>query len=132
MAIEIIRPRERVESVSRSLFFEREAARGSGFAFSCDEHGNLQGDAYASKAEREAQAAELRASGQYRAPYVQTSRSSHTLPAVGRCTCGAEVVLSDPLSNECEPCGRWYNMMGQSKINPHGELARALDAEGSY
>ncbi len=132
MAIEIIQPRQRVERVRHTLYFERIAERGSGFALSCDEHGKLLGDQYATAAEREARAAELRADAAFDAPVIQTYRHTYVEPAVGRCSCGCKVALPDPLSNECEDCGRWYNMMGQSKINPHGELARALDAEGSY
>ncbi|HEY4529157.1 MAG TPA: hypothetical protein VIG97_02325 [Luteimonas sp.] len=126
MAIEIIRPRQRIECVEHALFFESKVEPGAGFAYPCGEDGKVLDPFH------EARAAELRAGGEYREPRVQTSRRHYTECAVGRCTCGAEVALSDPLSNECEPCGRWYNMMGQSKINPHGELARALDAEGSY
>jgi hypothetical protein len=33
---------------------------------------------------------------------------------VARCKCGAEILLSDPMDNECDECGRLYNMSGQS------------------
>jgi hypothetical protein len=32
---------------------------------------------------------------------------------VARCKCGAEILLSDPMDNECDECGRLYNMSGQ-------------------
>ena len=32
---------------------------------------------------------------------------------VARCKCGEEILLSDPMDNECETCGRIYNMSGQ-------------------
>ena len=32
---------------------------------------------------------------------------------VARCKCGAEILLSDPMDNDCEECGRIYNMSGQ-------------------
>ena len=35
-------------------------------------------------------------------------------PATGKCSCGAEVVLSDPLDNVCPSCGRCYNSSGQA------------------
>ena len=40
-------------------------------------------------------------------------------PAVGLCTCGKEVVLEGGYegATQCE-CGRWYNLFGQSLIDP--------------
>ena len=40
-------------------------------------------------------------------------------PAVGLCTCGKEVVLEGSYegATQCE-CGRWYNLFGQSLIDP--------------
>jgi hypothetical protein len=40
-------------------------------------------------------------------------------PAVGRCICGEEVVLDADYAGavRCE-CGRWYNLFGQSLIDP--------------
>ena len=40
-------------------------------------------------------------------------------PAVGLCSCGKEVILECDHSGavQCE-CGRWYNLFGQSLIDP--------------
>ena len=40
-------------------------------------------------------------------------------PAVGKCSCGKEVVLEGGYegATQCE-CGRWYNLFGQSLIDP--------------
>ena len=40
-------------------------------------------------------------------------------PAVGLCTCGKELVLEGGYegATQCE-CGRWYNLFGQSLIDP--------------
>ena len=40
-------------------------------------------------------------------------------PAVGLCSCGKEVVLEGGYegATQCE-CGRWYNLFGQSLIDP--------------
>lgn len=40
-------------------------------------------------------------------------------PAVGECICGKEVVLEGGYegATQCE-CGRWYNLFGQSLIDP--------------
>ena len=40
-------------------------------------------------------------------------------PAIGRCSCGKEVVLDGGYegATQCE-CGKWYNLFGQSLIDP--------------
>jgi hypothetical protein len=40
-------------------------------------------------------------------------------PAVGKCSCGREVILDADYMGavQCE-CGRWYNLFGQSLIDP--------------
>lgn len=40
-------------------------------------------------------------------------------PAIGECSCGREVVLECDHAGaiQCE-CGRWYNLFGQSLIDP--------------
>jgi len=57
----------------------------------------------------------VKAETEFSEPYINTFRSHWVEPAVGRCSCGREVVLSDPLDNECE-CGACYNMSGQAVI----------------
>ena len=48
-------------------------------------------------------------------------KDEHTYmtPAVGLCSCGKEVVLEGGYkgATQCE-CGRWYNLFGQSLIDP--------------
>jgi hypothetical protein len=38
-------------------------------------------------------------------------------PAVGRCSCGGEVQLSDGLENFCDSCGKCYNLSGQEVMS---------------
>ena len=44
---------------------------------------------------------------------------TYTEPAIGKCCCGAEVVLDADYMGavQCE-CGRWYNLFGQSLRDP--------------
>jgi hypothetical protein len=44
---------------------------------------------------------------------------TYTNPAIGICSCGKDVVLDCDHSGavQCE-CGRWYNLFGQSLIDP--------------
>ncbi|MCR4671950.1 MAG: hypothetical protein K5637_01770 [Lachnospiraceae bacterium] len=41
-------------------------------------------------------------------------------PAHGRCSCGEEVELNEQYRGACQcpGCGRWYNIFGQSLIDP--------------
>lgn len=49
---------------------------------------------------------------------------------VARCVCGAEILLIDPLDNDCE-CGRIYNMSGQ-EVRCHARDVDPLDAGERY
>ena len=44
----------------------------------------------------------------------------YTEPAHGTCICGNEVELYDQYCGacQCEKCGRWYNLFGQSLVPP--------------
>jgi hypothetical protein len=52
-------------------------------------------------------------------PELRKETLSYIEPAVGRCICGAEVVLDSDYAGavRCE-CGRWYNLFGQSLRDP--------------
>jgi DNA polymerase II large subunit len=46
---------------------------------------------------------------------------------VARCKCGEEILLSDPMDNDCDACGRIYNMSGQ-QVRCHARDVDYLDA----
>lgn len=50
---------------------------------------------------------------------------------VARCKCGAEIRLIDPMDNDCEYCGRIYNMSGQ-EVRCHARDIDYLDAGEVY
>lgn len=52
-------------------------------------------------------------------PEFTVEKRTFMNPAVGLCSCGAEVVLDADYGGavRCE-CGRWYNLFGQSLIDP--------------
>ena len=52
-------------------------------------------------------------------PEFRKETLSYIEPAVGRCVCGAEVVLDSDYAGavRCE-CRRWYNLFGQSLRDP--------------
>lgn len=115
--MKIIRPRNRVESVSYHLFYERRSMPGGGFSFLCDNDGNIIGDEFKSQEERVAQARELEAEGTFFSPSKRATYHSHTEAAIGECEdCGKEVALAYGLDNTCE-CGANYNMSGSRVIH---------------
>jgi len=126
--MKILSKRERVERIEYRLEFEWEDMPGAGYTFPCDAHGNVLGDWCRAKAEREQQVREAHATEGLKFLGVQTHTRWVINYAVGRCTCGRKVTLSDPLYNECD-CGLWWNMCGQQKIDPTSALGRALDDE---
>jgi hypothetical protein len=129
MGMKIISQRERVEVVSYYLHFASRSVPGAGWGPDCDERGNVLGDEHATKEQREAAVAEARLDPDLMPPEIRRRGHSYVQCAIGRCTCGAEVQLEDPLFNECDRCHRFWNICGQEKIDPNGALNRELDAE---
>lgn len=109
--INIISQRHRVETVCYCLFFPALDCPGTGWAPACDEHGKVL-CIETNQAVKDAVVKHY-ADPNYGDPYVQTLHHSYMEPAIGRCYCGAEVVLSDPMDNDCRNCGRIYNSSGQ-------------------
>lgn len=52
-------------------------------------------------------------------PELRVEKRQYMNPAVGKCICGAEVVLDADYAGavRCE-CGRWYNLFGQELRDP--------------
>jgi hypothetical protein len=130
MSAVIIRPRERVEVVRYELVLDRIGdEHGGGYAFDCNADGSLVVMGSETVEQRQARIDAIVAEGLHTAPRVARRSHSYIEPAVARCNCGAEVCLADPLDNECERCGRWFNCCGQEVVNPNSELGRALRDE---
>jgi len=107
--VEIISKAWTEESTTYALVFERKGDRyGGGWAFDCD----AEGVPFPPKAEAGAENLRACLSGEHdvHEPYVQAYHHRYRHPRVGRCACGAEVVLSH-FTNTCE-CGADYNMSG--------------------
>lgn len=51
---------------------------------------------------------------------VDTYKDFYTKPAVGLCSCGNHVELTDQFygSCECSKCGQWYTLTGQECLSP--------------
>ena len=52
-------------------------------------------------------------------PEFTTRTHSYYDPAIGKCSCGREVVLNADYygATSCE-CGKWYNLFGQELLDP--------------
>lgn len=115
MPIPIIKPFRRVHVTEHVLSFVLVSHPSSGYAFPCDEHGNVLGDEYRTREDRQKEVDALLADPDYYAPEIKTRSWSYREPAIARCYCGAELELSDPLDNVCE-CGRCFNSSGQGVV----------------
>lgn len=109
--MEIITYSERVTRREYVRAFEWLDCPGAGFSFPADEHGNINMRELAPAAVDNV----LRCltSSQIEDHGVEVNEWSFTDPAVGRCACGAEVVLASSWANPCDRCSREYNMSGQ-------------------
>lgn len=118
----------RVEiSIEYALVFDD--GHNNGYAFPCDEHGNLQplSDAgLQSLAFCRNNSNDFQRSGE-----VVVSRIKNRIPAHGICICGEEVYLTGSYfgATSCPNCNRWYNTCGQELLPPDEWIIDPSDEE---
>lgn len=106
--MKIIKLRERIHNVYYQLFFEYKNQKGAGFAFDCDEHGNVKDPGHVNYLTCINAANDLGV----KKPEIHTYHNDYSEPAIGLCKyCNEEVELHG-FTNTCE-CGVDYNMSGQ-------------------
>ena len=112
MSIKIIKPREWKTDTQYFWYYPNKDIPYAGFHYPCDKDGvlNLQSHTL------QKSYAHTIASSQFGAPEFITSEHRYVEPAEALCVCGCKVYLEDPMDNECESCGRNYNMSGQEVI----------------
>lgn len=100
-------------------------ADGCGFSFPCDEHGNIQFDddnPELGRAQRDNYDYAMSHKERFTAEYAKFNTRKYTVidPAVGKCVCGEIVELYDQYQGACScpKCGQWYNLFGQSLVDP--------------
>ena len=122
--MEIIRHSEMREDVTYSRSFVWKDMPTAGFGFPCDEHGNLEPTDNPFAKEN----LEGCLSGKFDVidKGIEKCVNRYREPAIGKCECGVELTLNDPLDNYCE-CGRCYNSSGQ-KVTPSSEC----DEQGNH
>jgi len=111
--MKIIRQRERKTIVKHLRMFDWEDEAGSGFAFRCDEKGQLQLDVHRGALANYAACLGGEVNGRKVVDRgVLRHEHSYIEPAVGLCErCGEEVELTG--FTNCCSCGADYNMSGQ-------------------
>lgn len=127
MGIRIISRGHRVETRDPHLSFELIECPGAGCSFPCDENGNVKMDELGDIAKENLAQAQASVGTKYHPPEIVVYQNRYWEPTVGQCHCGREVVLDDPLTNEC-PCGRLYNMCGQ-ELKPREQWEECMDYE---
>lgn len=110
-------PRTPVEIVERTIEFT--SSEGWGYSFAANENGEviLENDAQRQNYEH-AMAHPEDFDEEFNQFTVR--RRTYMEPARGTCICGAEVVLENQYQGACQcpGCGAWYNLFGQSLIDP--------------
>lgn len=114
--IEIIREMRQVTRVRYELRWDSISMYGGGYSFPCNEHGMLLAHNEFSD-ELMTRLAMDNYKRMFNHPdftFVGVIRlvDRWMEPRVGRCICGAEVVLND-FTNTCDECWRDYNVSGQ-------------------
>lgn len=117
--------RERSTHTEVKHYIEFTDADGCGYSFPCDQNGNVrfdEHDAEIARVQRENYAEAMADKERFTCQYAQfvTRRYTVTDNAIGKCVCGEEVELYDRYQGACScpKCGQWYNMFGQSLVDP--------------
>lgn len=121
--IKIIQPRITRQVVE--YYIEFTDNEGSGFAFPCDSNGNIQFNddiLELGKSQRDHYDYAMAHRERFTKQYAELVARQYTVTdnAVGECACGEEVELCDQYQGACScpKCGRWYNVFGQSLLDP--------------
>lgn len=110
-------PSEWKEDIFFELVFDD--GHNNGFAFSCDENGNVFSDIHECAKEN------LKWCLEHPEKFVRFNKvvrftNRYREPAHGTCHCGEEVYLVDEYYGACQcpKCGQWYNTFGQMLRSP--------------
>lgn len=118
MIKKIISERHRVTERHNVIQFDHKDGDG-GYSFSADENGNVKFDPEY-EAEQKKSYEFVTKSPDYFGPFHRTEKHTYTENAKAICECGGEIELWNQYHGtcECEHCGRWHNLFGQTLVNP--------------
>lgn len=115
--IKIIRERNYIHKKFYTYDFNFD--RNGGFSFPCNSLGevfikNLTEDGFKNYEWCKTHLEEFESYG------IIEHKKSYAEPAIGKCICGQEVILEEQYMGacQCSKCGQWYNIYGQSLIDP--------------
>lgn len=91
------------------LMFDYIGKDGAGLMFPCDKDGKV---GTLPRCAQENYQECLGGTHKVHKPYIVTIEHAHRIPSIGKCECGAEVML-DRWTNPCQ-CGIDYNAAGQA------------------
>lgn len=115
--LEIIKERTPETLIDRYLEFLYKDDPNAGFMFPALENGEPDFDRMSpeAKANYESCLTDDRLNG----PEFTVNKRTYIHPAIGKCSCGREVILDcDYLGAVSCECGKWYNLFGQSLVDP--------------
>ena len=115
--MEILKQRQTVTHVSRTVEFDDIKDPGSGYSFDIGDDGEPVFNSEEAKENYElCMSQKLPLTG----PYYREYRWNVTEPAEGKCSCGTIVRLEDQYLGACScpNCGQWYNVFGERLIDP--------------
>ena len=120
--LKIIRERSAHTEVEHYIEFTDED--GAGFSFPADLSGKIiyDSDPEIAQAQRDNYNYAMSHKERFTRQYNEfVTRKYNVIDnAVGRCVCGEEVELYDQYQGACScpKCGQWYNLFGQSLVDP--------------
>lgn len=120
--IEIIK--KRTAHVEVEHYIEFTDAEGCGFSFPADLSGKIIYDTNPkiAQAQRDNYDYAMSHRERFTRQYNEFVTRKYTVTdnAIGRCSCGEEVELYNQYQGACScpKCGRWYNIYGQSLVDP--------------
>jgi hypothetical protein len=115
--IKIIKERTPETIIDRYIEFKYKDDPNAGFVFPANSDGTPAFDKMTSEAT--ANYEKCLTDDRLTEPEFKVDKRTYMSPAVGKCSCGAHVVLEADYAGaaQCE-CGRWYNLFGQELRDP--------------
>lgn len=115
--IEIIKERTRETITEYYIEFDFKDDPGSGFRFPANEDGTPDFSSMTETAKINYE--NCLTDDRLTEAKFKANVYTYSEPAIGKCVCGAEVVLENRYlgATDCE-CGRWYNLFGQELVDP--------------
>lgn len=116
MVKKIISERRRVEIKEKRIDFDLASDRNSGFTFDADDNFNPIFSNEVQKKNYD----ECLGNPDYIGPIKHIQRTHYIENAKAICECGKEIELWDQYQGacECDYCGRWHNLYGQTLLSP--------------